>query len=282
MVNAVEYDEIEVPQVQKYDVTARTSNAMLQLPRSVIRVNKMHQMQEDEGRLLIDGGCDTSLVGNGFYVESTTNRTVDVQGFADDIKVESLPIVLAVTAVDMGKEVVLLELHECIAVAGNQVSLLSTFQAREAGVIVNDITKQHNGKQNIECDDLRIPLVIEDGLMVIKIREPTEHERMTCERLTLTDNKPWIVGNNDDDNFAMMMKESRDHSQAPLVNVILENVPQRNQSYLHPSRSDSAIQNPSHYQAKLGWMPINVIEKTLKNTTQLAKNHIRLPLRRHF
>ena len=36
------------------------------------------------------------------------------------------------------------------------------------------------------------------------------------------------------------------------------------------------------YQAKLGWMPLNVIKKTLEHTTQLAKNYINLPLKRHF
>ena len=39
---------------------------------------------------------------------------------------------------------------------------------------------------------------MEDGLMNIKIREPTEEERSTCVRLTLTNDKPWTVGDNDD------------------------------------------------------------------------------------
>ena len=111
------------------------------------------------------GGCDTSLNGNGFYIEATNNMTVDIQGFTDNIKVKSLPSVSAVTAVDVGDEVILLELHECIALEANQISLLSTFQAQEAGVVVNDVAKRHNGKQNIECEDYEIPLLVEVGLM---------------------------------------------------------------------------------------------------------------------
>ena len=62
-------------------------------------------------------------------------------------------------------------------------------------VVVNDVAKRHNGKQNIECEDYEIPLLVEDGLMNTKIREPTEEERSTCLRLTLTNDKPWTVSN---------------------------------------------------------------------------------------
>lgn len=100
-------------------------------------------MNESEAKRLVDGGCDTRLVGNDFYIEATTNRTVDVQGFTDNIKVKRLPTVSAVTAVDVSDEVILLKLHECIAVETNQISLFSTFQAREAEVVVNDVAKRN-------------------------------------------------------------------------------------------------------------------------------------------
>ena len=35
-------------------------------------------------------------------------------------------------------------------------------------------------------------------------------------------------------------------------------------------------------QRCLGWKPIEVIKKTLEATTQLAQNHVRLPMRMHF
>ena len=40
--------------------------------------------------------------------------------------------------------------------------------------------------------------------------------------------------------------------------------------------------NMEHVQRCLGWKPLNVIKKTLGATTQLAQNHVRLPMRRHF
>ena len=37
-----------------------------------------------------------------------------------------------------------------------------------------------------------------------------------------------------------------------------------------------------HLSRCLGWKPIDVIKKTLKATTQMADNHVRLPMRMHF
>ena len=63
---------------------------------------------ENKGRLLTDSECDTSLDGNGFIVESQTNRSVGVQGFTDSVKVERLPIVSAITAYVPEDEAILL------------------------------------------------------------------------------------------------------------------------------------------------------------------------------
>ena len=76
---------------------------------------------KNKGKLLIDGECDTNLVGNGFIVESQSNRSVDVHGFIDSTKFERLPFVLAITTLDLEDEVILLELKECIIVKNDKV-----------------------------------------------------------------------------------------------------------------------------------------------------------------
>ena len=81
-------------------------------------------------------------MGDGFIIESTTNRSVDV----NEIKLKSLSIVSAVTVIDLEEETIMLELHGCILINNKQITLLSTFQAREAGVIVHDIAKKYNSK----------------------------------------------------------------------------------------------------------------------------------------
>ena len=37
-----------------------------------------------------------------------------------------------------------------------------------------------------------------------------------------------------------------------------------------------------HLRRCLGWKPVDVIKKTLKNTTQYVENMVRLPMRMHF
>ena len=145
------------------------------------------------GNLLIDGGCDTSLCGNGFIVESTTERTVSVQGFNNKMKIGHLPVVTAITAIDLVEETIILEINEAIYVKDNNTSLLSTFQAREYGVIINDIAKRHGGAQNIIADGVELPLELKNGLMMTSVRTPTDDEIRNCTRVVLTCDQPWEV-----------------------------------------------------------------------------------------
>ena len=82
----------------------------------------------------------------GDIIESTTNRPVDEQGYVDS----------AVTSIDLEEETIILELHGYFSAKNSQTSLLSTFKAREAGAIVNDIARRQNGKHNIEYDGYEI------------------------------------------------------------------------------------------------------------------------------
>jgi len=108
------------------------------ISRTAIAANS-NSKPATKGEILIDGGCDTSLVGNGFLVESTTERMVSVQGFNEKIKIDKLPVVTALTIVVIQDIACILVINECIYVKGNTTSLLSTYQAREYGVQVNDV-----------------------------------------------------------------------------------------------------------------------------------------------
>jgi len=52
------------PRVTKVFVRSSHSNVLTKVPRSVNRAYKMNNVSSDKGKLLIDGGCDTCLVGN--------------------------------------------------------------------------------------------------------------------------------------------------------------------------------------------------------------------------
>ena len=54
-----------------------------------------------------------------------------------------------------------------------------------------DIPKRHGGQPYIMADGYVIPLQLENGLMKINIRLPTEHELHTCIEIELTSDLPW-------------------------------------------------------------------------------------------
>lgn len=233
-------------------------------------------LENNVGEILVDGGCDTSLVGRGFIVESTTSRSVSVQGFNDSMKLDKLPIVTAVTAVVLDGVTYLLVINECIHVEGNDTSLLSTFQAREHGVFVEDVAKRHGGKQQMIIDDVEIPMSLKNGLFTIACREPTRIELKTCTRLVLTADEVWEVQQFGDSSNDVIVPQALYEDDEFIGSYASRTV------MANPSISMEDQANFLEMQAKLGWMPLDVVEKTLQCTTQLAKNYFRLPLRQHY
>ena len=53
-------------------------------------------------------------------------------------------------------------------------------------MIVNDIARRHNGKQNIECDGYEVPLRVDDSLINILVQKTTMDKRLNFTRLILT------------------------------------------------------------------------------------------------
>ena len=71
-------EHLQTHQTELSDAHNRTANIL----RSRIHAVKASEKKSNGlGEILIDGGCDTCLCGQGFVVESTTSRTVNVQGF---------------------------------------------------------------------------------------------------------------------------------------------------------------------------------------------------------
>ena len=92
------------------------------------------------------GRCGTTLVGQGFTIEASAGRTVNVQGSQKDMQINQLPLVTAVTAVGLPEETIILEFNETVYVEGNKNSLISTFEVRENGAVINDTSKRHGGR----------------------------------------------------------------------------------------------------------------------------------------
>ena len=96
---------------------------------------------------MADGCTDMSIaaIGNGFVEVSKTDWTVTLVGFDDDLSKKEILIGVAAAAIDLPKKMIIIQLNEAPLFKGGSNSLLSTAQAREAGVIVDDVAKWHGG-----------------------------------------------------------------------------------------------------------------------------------------
>ncbi len=142
--------------------------------------------------LIPDSGADTSSVGGpAWEIDTTSMRNVEVQGF--DGKKSSFQIVSAITAVDLPapvSETVLIRINEATHNT-NGNSLLSTYQARDFGISVNDCAISHGGGSYIATKNIVLPLRVEGGLLVLPIRKPTQYELDNYDIHDLTSPKHW-------------------------------------------------------------------------------------------
>ena len=160
----------------------------------------------EEGYLSIaDGGADTSVIGDGWYVIAYTQRMANIIGFDEySARKHGLPIVTASTLVELpdGRKMII-TIHEAVYNKGSRTTLLSNFQLRHHGCIVDDVAKQHrgvdgkSGTQRIESPDDKhdkthvIPMQLRSALMTFPHRLPTKEEMELYPNVELTDDMPW-------------------------------------------------------------------------------------------
>ena len=164
---------------------------------------------------IVDGGADTHVVGNTwkplYQVDNTTPRA-DVIGFdSNAARKKGLPIgaYATKTTTDQGKEVILRAKH-AVGNSSSSHSLLCTYQMRETGIIVDDVSKKHTinnegdkGTQTITFKDgITIALKCRHTLMSFETSIPTEHEIQTLPTYDIAmegwDPQMYYDGINDD------------------------------------------------------------------------------------
>ena len=85
----------------------------------------------------------------------------------------------------------MLQVNEAPLIDGKGNSLLSTTQARENAVKIDDVANRHGGSQSIQVENRNIPLKFYRSLLHIPIRRPTEWEMDNLPRYHLTSEQPW-------------------------------------------------------------------------------------------
>jgi hypothetical protein len=130
-------------------------------------------------------------MGGAFHITAWTDRHADICGFADELVKTNVRIGSGVALYEYQGVKMLLGLNEAPYLPDNSGSLLSTGQAREYGVWVNDVLKRHGGEQCMIAQDdagnkVSIPFEVEQGLFQVKLRRPTEDEVNTLPVVWLT------------------------------------------------------------------------------------------------
>ena len=65
------------------------------------RLVNAQQQELGHGKALADGGADTTIVGTGWTVTHKRQQEAHIKGFADDLCKKNIPIVTALTVMDL-------------------------------------------------------------------------------------------------------------------------------------------------------------------------------------
>jgi hypothetical protein len=143
---------------------------------------------------ILDGGADTCVLGKGWEVISThKSRRANVVGFDHESAIiRNLPIVNAMTTIDLlNGQSILLVIREAIYNGSSSHTLLSEFQLREFGIIIDSICHRHGGSQQILIKDsnndlITISLDLSGCMIHFKHRLPTGVEITSLKQNCLT------------------------------------------------------------------------------------------------
>ena len=153
----------------------------------MIKVDDLVIPSNNENILLIDNGCDISIISNNsFLINTYTGIHFNVDGALYNMKSNNLQLVndcYTVAILPLNK-LVLLKLNQCLLdkEPSQHESLLQPHQARAFGVVVNDVAKRHpemDGKQGGQCiciDTDTLPLHFDGLKCFLHIRKPSPEE----------------------------------------------------------------------------------------------------------
>ena len=266
-----------------------------------------------------DGGADACVVGTNAYIAGETGRYAHLVGYDPaTTKSHKIPIVTAYLKVMAHNGIpVLLKIHEAAYNAGSPITLLSEYQVREHGYIVDSVATKHKasldtyGSQRIILNDVvHVPFEDRGGLMGFEIL-PIEDGDIDevdpkYDIFELTSSQKWIPARFRANTATVEEEPIVDNPMEDPIDNLLDDLAY--DDLVQPSLStedhewltfgtprsiyNSTIKpwhrvlhdglDPASLQRYLAWRPLEIVKKTLEHTTQLATSSIRYPMRRHF
>ena len=221
--------------------------------------------------MIIDGGADTcSIGGEAWHIDFKSGRFVNVAGYdekAGTIR-SNVQIGGGVTAMDLPNgETILIRVNEA-TIMDDANTLLSTFQARDSGVYIDDRAKRHGGSSYIGVDDYVLPLEVRGALQTLPIRKPTELELKECLMIELTSDAPWHPD--------LMQDKPLSPTDYEKMQEDFE-ARRSNLSRARPGQPD--YDTMEKYLLHPGK---EVINQTIKHTTAVGTINARFPMRQHY
>lgn len=150
---------------------------------------------------ICDSGADLCIVSSMAKIEEVTNRTANLSGYdPNSTRSNGLPTVTALIKT-LTKENIpdLLQLHEAVHNKNSTITLLSEYQVREYGIVVDSVAKKHlstggmHGTQTIYVSKgTECPLIYRGGLMGIQVYPIEDGDEDIYEIINMTSSKPWI------------------------------------------------------------------------------------------
>jgi hypothetical protein len=151
----------------------------------------VQDLADNQTIMIIDSGTDSTTVGMNCTVIEMTDRKASLTGFHDTLNITNAPIVTTAFAYDAEEGPIILVVKYSVYLENNSTSLLSTVQAREHGILVENHAKCHGRSQSIQIEELVIPLKMSSAFMHIQLRKPTNYKLANCDHYPLTSDQPW-------------------------------------------------------------------------------------------
>jgi hypothetical protein len=198
---------------------------------------------------ICDSGADSCVVGRLAKIQSVTMRTANLVGYdPETTKSSSLPIVTALLKTMSAENVpLLLRVNEAVYNQNSPITLLSEYQIREYGKVVDSVAMKHHstdgnmGTQTLYASEVvRCPLVDRGGLMGLELFPVEEGDENRYEIFDITSDQPWIPRSFQENNKAYVVQAPSSRPPLDKPTRLIHNIQldDTNVTYFDPSDID--------------------------------------------
>ena len=231
---------------------------------------------------VIDPGAEEELIGgDGWHIVYVSGQTTSLSGAIEGMGSITLPKIDAITSVkDKDGNTILLGVGNATfdRRPSQYESLWNSHHLREHGTIVDDVAKSHGGQQCLKVKEpdgnIRlIPLEFDGDIMKVDLFTPTEEElatlRVTWITPTINGNihTPQSIRRNRVAAVSFQLQRPGDQQPVAAEETLVQQSPQTGGS------------GSKNWKELLGFPSKEVLEKTLKATTQLCAEPVEMERR---